>query len=80
MKNYCTNFRRNRSKTVGGVCNTKLLELDRKKWLCSRGNNSKTGGADTSKSCFAKLLYFTNIHTNLKKNCNKTVGEIDDTK
>ena len=27
MTNYCTNFQKNHSKTEGGVCNTKLLNL-----------------------------------------------------
>ena len=41
MTNYDTNFRKDRSKTVG-LCDKTFIELDKclKKWLSSRGDNS----------------------------------------
>ena len=42
----------NRIKAVGGVYETKILEFDTclEKWLSSRGDNSETRAANTSRT------------------------------
>ena len=72
MISDCTNFQKNYSQTVRGVCDTKLHEFGTYLGPSSRGDNSITGGAHDSKLCLVQLHYMTNYCTNFQKNSSKT--------